>query len=102
MTWTQLWAVAVYELRLTSEQFWRLTPKQFWALLERYREGERRKDARAALVAATMANIFRDPQKRSTPYSVADFLDPEPNPEQEQSELTETIKRLQAMADYEV
>ena len=31
-------------------------------------------DARAALIAATIANVNRDPKKRRRPYSIADFM----------------------------
>lgn len=68
-----LWAIGVYDLHLSSEQFWRLTPRQFWSLCERQSLSERRQDARAALVAAVIANVNRPKSKRS-PYKVEDFM----------------------------
>lgn len=36
--------------------------------------GEERADLRAGIVAATVANVNRDPKKQRTPYAPQDFL----------------------------
>jgi len=52
-----LWAVAVYDLHLTSEQFYALTLRQFSALQNRFVESERRKDRRTARIVSHIVNM---------------------------------------------
>jgi hypothetical protein len=69
-----MWAAGVYDLGLTAAAFLDLTPRQFDALFERHQQAEQRADARAALVCSVLANVNRDPKKRSSPYHVSDFM----------------------------
>ena len=91
-----LWATGVYDLRLSSEAFWRLTPRQFTALCERHRNDERRRDGRAALVTAMIANTVRDAKKHPKPYQPSDFL-PSDGRRRGQSPEAQAVL-LQAMA----
>ncbi len=55
-------------------------------------------DARAALIAATIANANRDPKKRRKPYSVSDFMpryttEPAEEPWEEQVAMLEQWQR---------
>ena len=72
-----MWAVAVHDLGLTDSEFWDASIWQISALADRYMLGERRLDARAALVASVIANANRDPKKKLDPFTVDDFM---PNP----------------------
>ena len=52
-----MWSFAIYNLRLTEEQFWRLSLNEFMLLVDRHKEQQRRDDWRAALICATLANV---------------------------------------------
>jgi hypothetical protein len=68
-------------LGLSDVEIERLSAEQLLALAERHREQDRRADYRAALVASVLANVNRDPKRRSEPYTPFDFMpDPWPRP----------------------
>ncbi len=69
-----LWAVAVYDFRLSSEDFWNLTPPQFAALSRRHDQHQEQKHFGAGVVASTIANCHRDPQSRPEPFKPQDFM----------------------------
>lgn len=58
---------------LTDAEFRSLDPAQWAALVQRWQWRERRADARAALVAAVIANVNRDPDERPEPFELDDF-----------------------------
>ena len=59
-----------YDLGLTDEEFWRLDPERLNALRARWAADQRRQDARAALVAMMLANIYRDLDERANPFTI--------------------------------
>ncbi len=65
--------MAHIDLGLSDDAFGRLSPQQFAALIERWRYRERREDARAALIASTYANIWRDRDSRPEPFTIDEF-----------------------------
>jgi hypothetical protein len=69
-----LWAVAVYDFRLSSEDFWELTPPQFAALSRRHDQHQEQRHFGAGVVASTIANCHRDPQSRPEPFTPLDFM----------------------------
>jgi len=63
-------------------------------LLRRYIEEQKKLDSRAALICAMLANINRNPKKRSKAFTVEDFM---PKYEKERKvksaeEMLETVK----------
>lgn len=69
-----MWAIAVYDFRLSDEQFWKLTPAQFWALSRRHDHAVRHGDLHAGIIASTVANCNRDPKRKKEPFSPRDFM----------------------------
>jgi Protein of unknown function (DUF4035) len=69
------------DLGLTSEQYWNLTPREFGHLRERWQARETREDRRTALIACLIANANRDPQRRSFPFEIDDFMPGGPKPQ---------------------
>ena len=53
-----MWSVAVYDLGLTTEQFWALTPAQFTTLVDRKEADDKRQDIRTGMIVCTMINIM--------------------------------------------
>ena len=86
--------MGVYTLHLSDSEFWHLTLAQFDALLRRYIEEQKKLDGRAALICTVLANINRNPKKRSKAFTVEDFM---PKYEKERKvksaeEMLETVK----------
>jgi hypothetical protein len=61
--------VAELQAAMSSREF---TEWQAYFALEPF--GEERADIRAALVASVIANVNRNPKKRSSPFAVKDFM----------------------------
>lgn len=53
------WAVAIYDFRLTEEQFLDLTPAKFRALSKRHEHHNQLEDYRAGVIASLLFNIHR-------------------------------------------
>jgi len=51
-----------------------LTLAQFDALVQQYIEEQKKLDSRAALICAVLANINRNPKKKSKAFTVEDFM----------------------------
>jgi hypothetical protein len=97
--------MAHVDLGLSDDAFGRLSPQQFLALVARWRYRERREDARAALIAMMLGNIYRDAEEHPEPYSVEDFTAllallpeeqqwpelPKPDPEKAMRELSALV-----------
>lgn len=64
--------MGVYDLGLTSEQFWKLTPAQFFALIDRKTYSMFRQDLRSGIIASTLANVNRGPN--TPPYKASQFM----------------------------
>ncbi len=76
--------MAVYDIGLTSEQFYALTLRQFMALHHRWTEAEKRVDRRCARLAAVMVNISGKTSKKS--YTEEDFMPGGREPKQQSME----------------
>jgi hypothetical protein len=67
-----LWAEAVYDLRLTPEQFYSLTPRQFYLLREAHRKRLVHSEMLHAYTTANVINrSFAPPEE---PVKVTDFM----------------------------
>jgi len=53
------WAVAIYDFKLTEEQFFDLTPAKFRALGKRHELRNQLEDYRAGVIASLLYNIHR-------------------------------------------
>lgn len=51
-----------------------MTPRELRLTFDAYRHQQEKADFRAGVVAATIANVNRDPKKRKRPYRPQDFL----------------------------
>lgn len=69
-----LWSIAIHDFKLTEEQFWRLTFRQFHALSKRADVELVRWDYHFGVVAATVANGYRNPKKRKKAFEPKDFV----------------------------
>lgn len=91
-----MWAIAVYDLGLSTEQFLELTPVMFSALLERYQGEQQYNDFRAGTIVSTIANICRD--KKTPAYTPAFFFpslkEAEKNASRKQKMSADQIKLL--------
>ena len=68
-----MWAVGVYDLNLSDEEFWRLTLGEFNALSKRHADGEKRSAHRAASIIAAIYNTI--PRKKGKKaFTPNDFL----------------------------
>lgn len=68
-----MWAIAVHDLGLSSEQFFSLTLPRFNALVERYELQQQREDFRAAQICTVAANIMGKKQD-GTAFQPGDFF----------------------------
>ena len=57
------------QAQVTSREF-----AEYWAYDQLQPIGPERADLRAGIVAATIANVNRNPKKRAKPFSPVDFL----------------------------
>ena len=53
-----MWAIGVYELGLTPQQFWDLTPAQFGALVKLRDVETKHADYRAGIIASNIVRVF--------------------------------------------
>lgn len=88
--------MAIIELGVTESDFRRMTPSSFFILWERWKEKERRTDARFALVATLIANTNRDPNKKPEPFTLEDFM-PQVQEESEPLDDDETLQHIRAL-----
>ena len=67
-----MWTEAIYDLRLTEEQFYALTPRQFVWLRERHKQEREYQELLMAIPVSTLANhSMAAPKKAYKPY---DFM----------------------------
>lgn len=71
----------MYDLGLTSRQFWNLTPAQFFALLDRAKFEIRRSEMSSAVVAKTVADVNRPEDHPG--YEIEMFMPSAPKPKKE-------------------
>lgn len=72
MTIDLCWSVALYDLGLAEETFWRLTPYEFGLLVERHRGDNRWREMMSAMAPWVFAETHRD--SKSRPYRLRDFM----------------------------
>src|ERR1051326_2867207 len=94
-SWRELWAVAVHDFGLTSEEFGRLTPGMFMALLDRRSAQFRRECYLAGLVASTILNVNRHSEKDRA-WSPFDFV-PTLQEDPERDQIKQNIASLFSM-----
>ncbi len=81
-----MWSVGRFDLGLSDEEFWSLTLAEYDALVKRLQVKCKQDDARVAMICCILANVNRDPKKRSKPYEIKDFMPKYGDSEQGQSE----------------
>lgn len=64
--------MAIYDLGLTSSEFWELTPAQFQALLKRQEMHESLDDYRSAQIACILVNVNRKSGSKAS--EVTEFM----------------------------
>jgi hypothetical protein len=70
--WLHFWSVALYDLHLTTDEFYDLTPRQFGALHKRHLYKVEHDEFMFAQLNSWIANTgFRNAEKPTTPY---DFM----------------------------
>lgn len=69
-----------------------LTDWMVYAQVEPF--GEERADLRAALISSVIANVNRDPKKRSKPFDVTDFMLFREKAEPTREDVTQQIATL--------
>lgn len=71
-----MWAVGIYDLGLTNEQWERLTLRRYDALVKRFSNKLEREDLRIAKLSAVAYNANRVKRKGNNkrPWSVDDFM----------------------------
>ncbi len=67
------WSHAVYDLGLTTEQFWALTPRKFQALSDRWLASNEAKNSRARLIGFYMHNAMGAKKAGGGAFTLADF-----------------------------
>lgn len=72
-----------------------MSPRMFYALLEARDNVERRMDLRFGVVAAVIANVNRDPEKRPAAFQAADFF---PDVDRESQTEEEQLAALEMLA----
>jgi len=84
-----------YNLNLSEAEYSDLTLAQFSALSEEHRRSQERQDFRAALICSVIANVNRDPKKRSKPYQPKDFMPGQKQTKKQSAQqMFETVKAL--------
>ena len=89
-----LYAVARVKLGMTPGEFGRTTPRQLDECLEQLRLDRRNFFYGFGIVAATMANIKRDPSRRPEPWKAEDFIPDSLRSRQPAMDLDEQIEAL--------
>ena len=86
--------MGVYTLHLSSNEFWHLTLAQFDALVRQHIEEQKKLDSRTALICTVLANINRNPKKKSKSFTVEDFMPKYEKAKETKSaeEMLETVK----------
>ena len=81
-------------MHFTESDFWDLTFAQFDVLSQQYIEEQKKLDSRTALICAVLANINRNPKKKSKAFTVEDFMPKYERERQVKSaeEMLETVK----------
>jgi hypothetical protein len=86
------WSAAVYDLKLTPDEFYALTPRQYDALLKRHKSSTERSEFMLGQITSWIANTgFRTAKEPTTPF---DFM----LSRQQQNTKKEAPKRVRMSA----
>jgi len=89
--------VGVFDLGLTSRQFWALTFKEYHALIQRWQTEQDIQFLNSGIIASTIANVSLT-KKRSRRFQPKDFIPERPKTyAQAGRHQVATIERLNAM-----
>ena len=88
-----MWAFGRYNLGLSESDFWYLTLREFNALSERFKENQKWLNYRSALICSIIANVNRNPKKKSKAWTPDDFM-----PAREQKMMTDEQMYAQVQA----
>lgn len=87
---------------MTEEAYWSCHPSLFSALCESWRRKQRRESARFAGLMALYANSKRNPEIRPEPFTMDDFLPPDPDkPKRPRRIATRRISAIMVTAFFE-
>ena len=78
---------------MTCECFLRSSPRELAGLLDQLAERDRRQMVPAAMICSVIANVHRDPEQRSEPWTIQDFLPGAKSKEEEMIEWLEALER---------
>jgi hypothetical protein len=67
-----MWSIAVFDYRISSDEFWRLTPAQFYALTKKWEQQRHTNDLYAGQIICWMRNLWRG--KRSRPVKLEECM----------------------------
>lgn len=89
----ELWAIGLYDLKLTESQFWRLTIKEFSMLYERHKQRLSAELFNSALICSVIANANRSKGK---PFTPSDFMPQEKKKRKKMTteEMVEMLKQI--------
>lgn len=71
-------------------------PAELTALIDRHKENQEWQNWRAALICSILANIYRDPKKKSQPFTPEDFMPGHEKKAQSREQMLANIKLLHA------
>jgi len=86
-----MWAVGIYDLRLTESAFWSLTLRKLALLIKRHSLEQERQDYRSAMICTLLYNINRGKGKKA--LSPTDFM-PRAKTEKTAEQMFQTVKAL--------
>jgi hypothetical protein len=92
MTEWDLWALCIYDLGLTEEQFLQLTFKEIDVLCERKKLDDRRTEYHAALITCMIYNVNRRKGKRA--LTPKDFMSHERAPSMTDAEMKAKARQI--------
>jgi len=91
------------EFGLTKAAFLRISPAELSGMMEQASLRERRRFAGSAMICSIIANVHRDPEKKSEPWTPDDFMPGAEvkTKEEEMIEWLEALERGEAEDDPE-
>ena|ERR1700739_3208643 len=92
-TWLQLWSIAIYDFKLTPEQFYSFTPRQLDALIKRKELADRMNEFLFGQLTAAVVNFSMAHPKES--LSAQDFMPSEfgkPKPHPKRVRITKKVR----------
>jgi hypothetical protein len=90
----------VYDIGINPDRAWRLTILDIHVLMKRFKDDERRKNYRAAMIVAAIFNVNRNPKKQKNPYTPEEILGEKK--EKKDNDMLQTAKSLTKLFGGEV